>query len=153
MNKFITEKDVVIEILKRLEKSNYVDPAEHLYDAIKNIKKHLDDENIKHHIRDFLWGLESMTVLDVDGVVKECSNLMRNFREKNINTITWIKLREGEYETYPKEGIDVLVTDGTHLDITWFLMSSTYEWRKTDLAIDDAKLFNQFTITQWAYIN
>jgi hypothetical protein len=153
MNKFITEKDVVIEVLKRLEKSNYVDPAEHLYDAIKNIKKHLDDENIEHHIRDFLWGLESMTVLDVDGVVKECSNLMRNFREKNINTITWIKLREGEYETYPKEGIDVLVTDGIHLDIAWFLMSSTYEWRKTDLAIDDAKLFNQFKITQWAYIN
>ena len=40
----------------------------------------------------------------------------------------WNELIDNDYSTYPKEGIDVLVTDGTHMDIAWFLMSSTYEW-------------------------
>jgi hypothetical protein len=78
-------KELIIEILKKLENSNYIDPAEHLYDAIKEIKRHLDDENLDYYIHDFLWGLESPTIGDFDGIVKECSNLIHNFRKKQNN--------------------------------------------------------------------
>jgi hypothetical protein len=73
-------RELIIEILEKLEHSDYIDPAEHLYDAIKVIKRHLDDDNLDYYINDFLWGLENDTVLDVDGVVKECSNLIHKYR-------------------------------------------------------------------------
>ena len=75
-------KELIIQILKKLENSDYVDLAEHLYDAIKVMKRHLDDDNLEYYIHDFLWVLESDTVLDVDGVVKECSELLHNYIEK-----------------------------------------------------------------------
>ena len=77
-------KELIVEILKKLEHSDYIDPAEHLYDAIKIIKRHLDDDNLEYYIHDFLWGLESSTVIDVDGVVKECSNLIHQFRGDDV---------------------------------------------------------------------
>ena len=76
----IIMRELIIEILKKLEHSDYIDPSEHLYDAIKGIKRHLDDDNLDYYIHDFLWGLENDTVLDVDGVVKECSNLIHKHR-------------------------------------------------------------------------
>lgn len=36
----------------------------------------------------------------------------------------WVNLVEYNYNTYPKEGYDVIVSDGIHYDITWYLMSS-----------------------------
>jgi hypothetical protein len=73
-------RELIFEILKKLEHSDYIDPAEHLYDAIKVIKRHLDDDNLDYYVNDFLWGLECPTVIDMDGVVKECSNLIHNYR-------------------------------------------------------------------------
>jgi len=78
-------KELIIEILEKLEKSNYIDPSEHLYDAIKEIKKHLNDNNLDYYIQDFLWGLENNTVLDVDGVIKECSDLLLNYKNNLVS--------------------------------------------------------------------
>ena len=47
-------KEVILEVLKQLDKIEYVDTAEHLYDAVKCIKRHLDDDNLDHYIDDFL---------------------------------------------------------------------------------------------------
>ena len=65
----------------------------------------------------------------------------------------WINLKEEDYETYPKEGYDVIVSDGTHYDVAWYLMSSTYRWMKTNLVEDDCGEFKQFKIMKWAYIS
>lgn len=67
--------------------------------------------------------------------------------------MNWVNFIEDDYSTYPKEGYDVIVSDGTHYDVAWYLMSSTYEWRKTDLIADDCIVFNQFKITKWTYID
>jgi hypothetical protein len=67
--------------------------------------------------------------------------------------MNWITLLEDKHETFPDEGIEVLVTDGTNYDVAWYLMSSTYEWRKTDLEEDTTKKFNAFKITKWSYID
>lgn len=66
--------------------------------------------------------------------------------------MNWVKLLENDYDTYPKEGYSVIVSDGTNYDVAWYLMSSSYVWMKTDVVKDDAKKFNQFKITKWSYI-
>lgn len=65
----------------------------------------------------------------------------------------WVNLVEYNYNTYPKEGYDVIVSDGIHYDIAWYLMSSTYKWMKNDLYKDDCNEFNQFKIIKWCYIS
>lgn len=57
-------KEVILEVIERLDQIEYADTAEHLYDAVKMIKRHLDDDNLDDYIDDFLWGLESSTVFD-----------------------------------------------------------------------------------------
>ena len=52
-------KEVILEVIERLDQIEYADTAEHLYDAVKMIKRHLDDDNLYDYIDDFLWGLES----------------------------------------------------------------------------------------------
>lgn len=64
----------------------------------------------------------------------------------------WINFDENDFETYPKEGIEVIVSDGSHFDVAWYLMSSTYMWMKNDLIADDCEEFAQFKIIKWAYI-
>jgi len=65
----------------------------------------------------------------------------------------WNDIIEDDYSTYPKEGYDVIVTDGMHYDVAWYLMSSEYKWMKTDIVKDSADEFNQFKIAKWSYIN
>ena len=43
-------KEIILGILKKLEESDYIDPAEHLYDGIKSIKRHLDDSDLDKYI-------------------------------------------------------------------------------------------------------
>jgi hypothetical protein len=73
-------KKIIINILEKLENANYLDPAEHLYDAVKSIKRYLDDDNLEIYLHDFLWGLESSTIGDFDGVVKECIEIIKNMQ-------------------------------------------------------------------------
>lgn len=64
----------------------------------------------------------------------------------------WITIIPGNYDTYPPEGIDMLVTDGTHYDVANFLMSSSYVWMKTNMEEDDQREFKDFPIVKWRAI-
>jgi hypothetical protein len=73
-------KNIIINVLEKLENSNYFDPAEYLYDAIKGIRHHLNDDDIELYLHDFLWGLNSPTISDFDGVVKESIDIIKNMQ-------------------------------------------------------------------------
>jgi hypothetical protein len=62
---------------------------------------------------------------------------------------SWISIVEGNIETYPKEGIDVLISDGKQYDVAYYLMSSTYVWMKVHPSRDEAVEFREFTPTMW----
>ena len=72
----MSKKDIIKKVIKILETSDYIDPAEHLYDGLKTIRRNPDN------IGDFLWALESSTIIDVDNKVKECRDMLKNFLEK-----------------------------------------------------------------------
>jgi hypothetical protein len=69
------------------------------------------------------------------------------------NKINWTILIKDNYDTYPKEGYSVLVSDGLHSDVAWFIASSEYRWLKTNIIEDYSYDFKEFEITKWAYIN
>lgn len=78
-------RNTIEEVLSLLENSDYIDPAEHLYDAIKVMKRHLREENdddIILYVGDFLWGLSSPTIIDTDGKVEKCIEKIKDL----INT-------------------------------------------------------------------
>lgn len=52
----------------------------------------------------------------------------------------------------PPEGVEVLVTDGIHYDVAWYLMSGEYIWRKNILEKDDVIEFTAFTPIKWKEI-
>jgi hypothetical protein len=64
--------------------------------------------------------------------------------------LEWVEIKE-EGNTYPKEGYTVLVSDGINYDTAWYLMSSEYIWKKSDVLNDEELDFNNFVITKWAY--
>lgn len=72
-------KQVVVNVLNILnEKDNsYIDPAEHIYDGIKVIKRHLDDENLIEYVDDFILALESTVNGDFDGSLSKCSKMLK----------------------------------------------------------------------------
>ena len=69
----MNKEEVIKEVITILDRSNYIDPAEHLYDGLKQIKREITYATV----HDFLWALESSTVLDVDGRVTECANKIK----------------------------------------------------------------------------
>ena len=71
----MNKEDLIKKVIKILETSDYIDPAEHLYDGLKTIRRNPDN------IGDFLWALESLTIIDVDNKVKECRDMLKNFLE------------------------------------------------------------------------
>ena len=70
-------KEVIQKVINILESSDYVDTSEHLYDGIKVIRRN------PNNLHDFLWALESPTVLDVDGKVKQCADMIRSLLNQN----------------------------------------------------------------------
>ena len=70
-------KEIIQEVIKILESSNYVDSAEHLYDGLKVIRRN------PNNLHDFLWALESPTVFDFDGKVKQCADMIRPLLNQN----------------------------------------------------------------------
>ena len=64
----------------------------------------------------------------------------------------WNKIINKDYDTYPNEGIDVLVSDGINYDVAYFVMSGSYYWLKADLINDEAYKFKAFIIKKWTYI-
>ena len=70
-------KEIIQKVVRILESSNYFDPAEHLYDGLKVIRRN------PNNIHDFLWALESPTVIDFDGKVKQCADMIRPLLKQN----------------------------------------------------------------------
>ena len=73
-------KQTVIEVLNILEdkQNSYIDPAEHIYDAIKTIKRHLDDDDLILYVDDFIWGLCSSANGDFDGTLSKCIEMLQS---------------------------------------------------------------------------
>ena len=69
----MNKEEVIKEVITILDRSNYIDTAEDLYDELKQIKREITYATV----HDFLWALESSTVLDVDGRVTECANKIK----------------------------------------------------------------------------
>jgi len=72
-------RETVIEVLNILSENqdSYIDPAEHIYDAEKKIKRHLDDDDLIMYVGDFIWGLSSDTNGDFDGTLAKCVEMLR----------------------------------------------------------------------------
>jgi hypothetical protein len=71
----------------------------------------------------------------------------------NVFDMNWIEIIKDDYDTYPKEGIDVLVSDGKNYDVAYYIMSGEYKWVKVDLIEDDINDFTSFIISKWAYVD
>jgi hypothetical protein len=69
----MNKEEIIKEVISILETSDYVDPAEDLYDGLKQIKREITYATVF----DFLWALESSTVIDVDGKVAECAKKIK----------------------------------------------------------------------------
>jgi hypothetical protein len=69
----MNKEEIIKEVITILETSDYVDTAEDLYDGLKQIKREITYATV----HDFLWALESSTVIDVDGKVAECANKIK----------------------------------------------------------------------------
>jgi hypothetical protein len=70
----MSKEEIIKEVITILGTSSYIDPAEHLYDGLKQIKREITYATV----HDFLWSLESSTVLDVDGRVTECARKIKS---------------------------------------------------------------------------
>lgn len=72
-------RQTIIDVLNILEEKqdSYIDPAEHIYDACKIIKRHLDDEDLIMYVGDFIWGLSSDVNGDFDGTLSKCVEMLR----------------------------------------------------------------------------
>ena len=128
----MNKEEIIKEVITLLDTSNYVDPAEDLYDGLKQINRKITYATV----HDFLWALESSTVIDVDGKVAECA--------KKIKPLLADMTIDEAYENYSKEyeknnsiGMCLLVarTDG----------KSTYRKPNKELFIDLCTLDTEFS--------
>ena len=74
--------------------------------------------------------------------------IYENFMKNN-----WIEIEEGDYHTYPGEGIEVLVSDGTNHDVAYYIMSCEYKWLKVDVKNDNVYDFENFIPIKWKLID
>jgi len=72
-------KQTIVDVLNILEENqdSYIDPAEHIYDAMKTIRRHLDDEDLIMYVGDFIWGLSSDANGDFDGTLDKCVKMLQ----------------------------------------------------------------------------
>jgi len=73
----MSKEETIQEVIKILESSDYIDPAEHLYDGLKVIRRN------PNNIHDFLWALKAHSVIDVDGKVKQCIDMITPLLNQN----------------------------------------------------------------------
>lgn len=73
---------------------------------------------------------------------------------ENFMKNDWIEIiEEGDYHTYPSEGIEVLVSDGTNHDVAYYIMSGEYKWLKVDVKNDNVYDFENFIPIKWKLID
>lgn len=98
------------------------------------------------------------SILKSFGFNIKCTNKYDTYRGYEIDKIngeleySWVDILEGDYDTYPKEGYSVLVSDGIHYDVAYYIMSGDYKWLKSNILEDDANLFTSFVPTKWKYL-
>ena len=66
-------QETVKDVLSILDKANYVDPAEILYDGIKGVKREVTINTVK----DLIWSLENEAVVCYDDSFKLCIALLK----------------------------------------------------------------------------
>ena len=59
----------VIVILNN-KQDDYIDFAENIHDGLKNIERHLNDDNLAEYINDFIGKIESALDGDLNGTLK-----------------------------------------------------------------------------------
>ena len=91
----MNKETVVKEVIEILSTSNYIDTSEDLYDGLKQINR----EITLNTINDFLWALESSTVIDMDGKVSECSEKIKSLLEY-MNNERYKEIIDEVYENY-----------------------------------------------------
>lgn len=67
----------------------------------------------------------------------------------------WIKIDNKflpSKDTFPPEGIEVLISDGENYDVAYYLRSGEYKWIKVKVKDDDIEDFLQFVPTMWCKI-
>lgn len=93
----MSKETVVKEVIEILSTSNYIDTSEDIYNGLKQIKR----EITLNTVHDFLWALESSTVIDVDGKVSECSEKIKSLLEY-MNNERYNQIIDEAYENYCK---------------------------------------------------
>ena len=142
----MNKEEIIKEVISILDTSDYVDPAEHLYDGLKQIKREITYSTV----HDFLWALESSTVIDVDGKVAECANKIKPLlvymtideSYEDYKNKTEIMMGHGFHGTLlsKEEFIDKCKSD-TEFSKTWGLKIEERELNDDELNI--ANLFKQ----------
>jgi hypothetical protein len=103
----MNKEEIIKEVISILETSDYVDPVEHLYDGLKQINREITYTTI----HDFLWALESSTVIDVDGKIAECA--------KKIKQLLQQELLDEVYKEYRKQ-MTLSVNNGYDINRDYF---------------------------------
>ena len=93
----MNKETIVKEVIEILSTSNYIDTSEDLYDGLKQINR----EITLNTVHDFLWALESSTVIDMDGKVSECSEKIKSLLEY-MNNERYNQIIDEAYENYKK---------------------------------------------------
>lgn len=88
---------------------------------------------------------------NINSLLEESSDLKPVDKVKIVKE-KWTDLITDDYNTYPSEGIEVLVSDGNNHDVAYFIMSGTYKWVKVSVKDDDISYFDNFIPIKWRYI-
>jgi hypothetical protein len=77
-------KEIVNKVINILydNQYGYIDPAEHIYDGMINIKRHIDEKELERFIPDFILALSSSANIDVDGTLNKCILLLTKALEQ-----------------------------------------------------------------------
>lgn len=65
----------------------------------------------------------------------------------------WLFIDQKDYTTYPGEGEDVYVTDGTNYDVAYRIASGEYCWKKVNFHRDEFYNFDSFVPIAWKKID
>lgn len=119
-------------------------------DFMNRIK--LSDENSEpNEIADIKW----IPVSDIDkyDYAFNHDRLIKEFVNKYVVNDEWVYFDENNSETFPPEGEDVLVSNGTNYDVAWYILSSSYKWLKCHIELDEVDEFTSFVPIKWKNLN
>lgn len=77
---------------------------------------------------------------------------IETFMEKNSKFFDWVKIDKDNDDTFPEEGLNVMVSDDEHYDVAYYIRSGEYKWLKVNVDLDDVDDFTSFVPTKWKII-